>query len=173
MCRVMRDQIKSDALMISMRSADKITAIILIILGLSMLWGGFVMDRLEIRGIHPLSIPGLVPMGLGVLISICGGLLYISSGKADQSKKVDLGRPANLIWAVILCLIFATILVGNIPFFWAAFIFISAFATRFTWKPSQSSREKIKTVLFALGIGLVFSGLISVLFRYAFLIRLP
>ncbi|CAN0603617.1 unnamed protein product, partial [Ectocarpus sp. 12 AP-2014] len=43
-------------------TADRLTAVVLCLLGLAMTWGGFEMDRLEIRRIHPASIPGLVPM---------------------------------------------------------------------------------------------------------------
>lgn len=159
--------------MISMKLADRITAIILIVLGLAMLWGGFVMDRLEVRVIHPLSIPGLVPMGIGVLLFICGLLLYLSSKNITASDVLDLGNISKLIWAVSFCLVFSTILVGSVPFFWSAFIFISIFSARFTWIADASPRERWKKILFAVGIGLVFSGAISILFRYAFLVRLP
>lgn len=159
--------------MISMKLADRITAIILIALGLAMLWGGFVMDRLEVRGIHPLSIPGMVPMGLGVLIFICGILLYFSSKNVAPSEILDLGNRSSLIWAAVFCLVFSTILVGNLPFFLATFIFISAFAARFTWSAGASTRESTRKILFAIGFGLIFSGAISALFRYAFLVRLP
>ena len=39
------------------KMADRLTAIVLFGLGLAMAWGGFEMDRLEIRRIHPSSIP--------------------------------------------------------------------------------------------------------------------
>ncbi|MBD3625750.1 MAG: hypothetical protein HUJ24_10345, partial [Rhodobacteraceae bacterium] len=40
-------------------AADRVTAAVLFALGAGMSYGGYVMDRLEIRQIHPASIPGL------------------------------------------------------------------------------------------------------------------
>ena len=61
--------------MTRMKTADRITALVLVGLGVAMFWGGFVMDRLEVRQIHPASIPGLMPMGLGMLTVVCGVVL--------------------------------------------------------------------------------------------------
>ena len=60
-------------------TADRLTGGILFVLGISMLVGGYTMDRLEIRHIHPASIPGLVPMGLGMAMAICALLLIMST----------------------------------------------------------------------------------------------
>ena len=57
-----------------MAKADRVTAIVFLALGLAMLVGGWQMDRLEIRQIHPASIPGLLPMILGGLLALCRGL---------------------------------------------------------------------------------------------------
>lgn len=159
--------------MISMALADRLMAVFLMVLGLAMLWGGYVMERLEVRQIHPLSIPGLVPMGLGVLIAICGVLLFVSSGKSSAKDVLDLGNRSNLIWALVLCLVFSVVLVGWVPFYMATFLFISAFSARFTWPKSAEPGEVVRKCLYALAIGLVFSILISTLFQYAFLVRLP
>jgi len=153
--------------------ADRVTAFILIALGLVMLWGGYTMDRLEIRAIHPASIPGLVPMGLGVLITVCGGLLLVSSRGQGSKVKIDFGNIDKLIWTGVLCLIFAVIFVGRLPFFVATFLFIFAFSARFTWYNTTTKNDRIKKLFAALAMGLVFSTLISALFLYAFLVRLP
>lgn len=138
-----------------------------------MIWGGYSMDRLEIRQIHPASIPGLVPMGLGVLFVICGAMLFISSSKENPANSVEWGIPRKLIWTAVLCLIFSIMLVGKIPFYWATFLFISAFSGVFTWVPTASTKQKALKIFYALLMGSIFSGLISALFRYAFLVRLP
>jgi len=59
---------------------DRITAVVLFALGLAMLAGGVFMDRLEVRRIHPASIPGLVPMLLGVTLALCAVILYRGAG---------------------------------------------------------------------------------------------
>ncbi|MFN4211974.1 MAG: hypothetical protein ACK4G5_15505, partial [Devosia sp.] len=55
--------------------ADLITAVVLIALGLLVTYLSWTMPRLEARRIHPATIPGLVPIMLGVLLTLCGGLL--------------------------------------------------------------------------------------------------
>ena len=51
--------------------ADQVTALVFFVLGVAMAIGGYTMDRLEVRQIHPASIPGLVPMILGGLLALC------------------------------------------------------------------------------------------------------
>jgi hypothetical protein len=159
--------------MVSMNKADKLMALLLVALGLAMFWGGYVMDRLEVRSIHPASIPGLVPMGLGILIAVCGALLFASSSSEDADTEIDFGKIDMLIWTGGLCLSFSVLLVGNVPFYMATFLFISAFAARFTWKQSATGAERGQQLFKAFLMGAVFSALISALFRYAFLVRLP
>lgn len=131
------------------------------------------MDRLEIRQIHPASIPGLVPMGLGILSMICGGLLMVQTRISASDEKIDWGQADKLLWATGLCLVFSTLLVGNIPFIVATFLFISTFTARFTWTGDGSRAEKLRKLGFAILLGLIFAGLISALFQYLFLVRLP
>mgnify|MGYP000122864034 FL=1 len=157
----------------NMRTADLVTSLVLITLGFAMVWGGFVMDRLEIRGIHPASIPGLVPMGLGVAIILCGALLLATSYGSVVREVINFGDVQLLIWTGVLCSAFALLLVGRIPFFWASFIFISAATARFRWQSHVNLAVNGRQVMFALGSGLVFSGLITLLFRDMFLVRLP
>lgn len=159
--------------MTSMKSADRVTALVLVGLGIALCWGGFVMDRLEVRQIHPASIPGLVPMGLGVLSVICGGLLWMQTRYASSDLKVDWGNINKLVWAGALCLVFATLLVGNVSFFIASFVFITSFTARFTWSSDATGAERARKLAFAVVLGLVFAGLISALFQYLFLVRLP
>ena len=73
-------------------AADRITAATLFALGAAMTWGGFVMDRLEIRQIHPASIPGLVPMILGAAMMLCATLLALST----RGLSAPDGTPAAL-----------------------------------------------------------------------------
>ena len=66
--------------------ADRVTAAVLFLLGAGLSWGGFTMDRLEVRLIHPGSIPGLVPMILGVALMGCAILLF--AGARDKAREV-------------------------------------------------------------------------------------
>lgn len=159
--------------MMNMKNADLATSLVLVVLGIAMIWGGFVMDRLEIRGIHPASIPGLVPMGIGGAIGLCGILLFASSLRSKENLSIDFGDKRKLIWALGLCSIFALFMVGFLPFFLATLIFVSVATMRFSWRQGAGLMGNRRQIFFALLSGLVFSSLISLLFRYAFLVRLP
>ncbi len=75
--------------------------------------------------------------------------------------------------ALGLCLVYALVLVGNLPFFWATAIFVTAFVAVFGGSGAVGGSALILRLAAAVGFGLASSGLIAVLFRYAFLVRLP
>lgn len=154
--------------------ADRIAAVVLFALGIAMLYGGYVMDRLEIRDIHPASIPGLVPMILGATLALCAVLLF-AGARVDPERGT--AGPGGTSWsnfsvALGLCLVYAVLLVGNLPFFWATALFIAVFAGHYLWRDGEGP-FRWRTVLVAAGFGVVVSGAVSVLFRYGFLVRLP
>jgi len=155
------------------RTADRITGLVLLVLGIAMLVGGYTMDRLEIRQIHPASIPGLVPMGLGAAMIICSILLILSAGgKGNEIITAEPGSIKNLFISIVLCIGYAVGLLGKLPFVLATGIFIFLFALYFSWT-AEGSRSKPKLVLFTALFAAVFSGAISLLFQYGFLVRLP
>lgn len=153
--------------------ADRIAAIVLFTIGMASLYGGWTMDRLEARRINPASIPGLVPMILGALLATCAGLLWLSARK-DRPAAV----PGGQSWqdagvALGFCVVYALALVGNMPFFWATAIFVAAFVAVFGGSGASKGRTRLLALATAAGYGLASSGVIAVLFRYAFLVRLP
>lgn len=157
------------------RTADRITGLVLLMLGIAMLVGGYTMDRLEIRQIHPASIPGLVPMGLGIAMIICSILLIMSaSGKAEQSATIEQGSFKNLLVSIILCLVYALGLLGKMPFAVATGIFIFLFSLYFSWpERGDNSRSRLKLIAFIALFAVLFSAAIALLFQYGFLVRLP
>jgi putative tricarboxylic transport membrane protein len=156
-------------------AADRVAATVFFALGASMAYGGYVMDRLEFRQIHPSSIPGLVPMILGVALMVCAALLALQAGKGDDR----LAQSPDISWkdffiALAFCCVYAVAMVGHMPFDIATALFVTAFSGWFLWPPAGadlSTRMKIGAgvVLF----GITVSAAISLLFRYAFLVRLP
>lgn len=153
--------------------ADRATAVVLFVLGIAMLYGGYTMDRLEIRQIHPASIPGLVPMLLGAVLALCAVLLYAGAGAgADEAGGGPLSwRSVGM--ALGLCLIYGVGLVGTLPFFWATAAFVTAFAALFAWRDGDVGGRLPRILIFSVAFGLVVAGTISALFRYGFLVRLP
>lgn len=160
------------------KMADRLTAVVLCLLGLAMAWGGFDMDRLEARRIHPSSIPGLVPIILGICMMVCAFFLglgnTLNAEKNDQKKvKMDLGNWSDLAFATGWSCIFAILLVSRIPFMAASALYIAVFAAWYLWPQQVETTKRIKMlVLVALYAGLVAAG-ISAIFQYGFLVRLP
>lgn len=159
-------------------NADQIMSVFLAILGIAMLVGGVQMDRLEIRQIHPASIPGLVPIILGSFMIICSGFLFKSSfSNNNEQSKTQTGdgknSTARLVITTAICLFFALILVGRVPFIISCSLFISAFGVIFSWSHNASNASKIKTIIISIVIGVIAGVSISLLFQYGFLVRLP
>ncbi|WP_118134739.1 tripartite tricarboxylate transporter TctB family protein [Oceanicella sp. SM1341] len=156
--------------------ADRITAAVLFALGLAMLAGGFTMDRLEVRQIHPASIPGLVPMILGAMLALCAVLLFLGARgpatETDAETALDVSGP-NLWITLALTLFYALGLVGRMPFELATALFIAGFVAVFTWpaEPGLRGRAIVLGRSAVYGVALAFA--VSVLFRDGFLVRLP
>lgn len=160
----------------TMALADRLTAGLLFMLGLALLAGGYTMDRLEIRQIHPASIPGLVPMILGVLLALCAALLARSSFKADPRNEALVlsgGSWARLGITAAICTIYALGLVGWLSYFWATFLFAASFALIFSFPTDGDRRAQAVSVLAALVLGGAVALGSSLLFRELFLVRLP
>lgn len=167
-------------------NADKWTSLALFALGLAMLVGGFTMDRLEIRNIHPASIPGLVPMMLGASMMLCSTLLFWSVRQTPQTPAEANDEPAeassasiaNLVLAALYSIIYAVFLVGSMPFALATAIYIAVFYLHFTWKEgvgnaSAGLNKRALHLAFGIGFAALSAYAIAGLFQYGFLVRLP
>lgn len=163
-----------------MVTADRMTAVIIFALGLAMLVGGYTMDRLSIRQIHPLSIPGLVPMILGSALCLCAIILMVQSRteartavEEEADTRLATGSFGRLALTVVLTFVYALLLVDRLPFFWATALFLAAFTLLFSWPDATGNRERVLIVVKSV----VFAGVISygtvMLFTEAFLVRLP
>jgi len=53
-----------------MHKADFITSVVLLTFSITVVWMSIEMPRLENRDINPLTVPGIVPGFLGVVIGI-------------------------------------------------------------------------------------------------------
>jgi putative tricarboxylic transport membrane protein len=160
--------------------ADLYTAPILFLLGTAMTYGGWTMERLEIRQIHPASIPGLTPMLLGIALAIASIVLFIQarthspiSEASHSDPQPASGSRRDLFVAASLCVLYSIGLVGNIPFAVATALFIAAFVFAFEADPGKGRTHIIKIAAIAITLGIILAAAMSVLFRYAFLVRLP
>lgn len=160
--------------------ADLIAALVFIALGLVVTYFSWTMDRLEVRRIHPSTIPGLVPLILGIALTLCGSLLAIRSARLDiRGGGAALVR-ALVSWQAVrvfgvlgLALAYTLVLVGRMPFWLASslfvFSFIILFETVLADHPGSPVRTLIWAVLVALGAGLG----VQYVFGEIFLVRLP
>ncbi|MDT0682665.1 tripartite tricarboxylate transporter TctB family protein [Roseicyclus sp. F158] len=159
----------------NMTLADRLTAIAFAALGLAMAVGGYTMDRLEIRRIHPASIPGLVPMILGVLLVICAIVLWREARAANAGDAAIFtdGSWTRLGLTAAATLIYAIVLVGWLPFIWSTGIFVFSFATIFSWPEGAGRGAQAKAIGGALLLAVATGWGTSLLFRDVFLVRLP
>ena len=159
--------------------ADQITALIFFALGAAMLLGGYTMDRLEIRQIHPASIPGLLPMILGGIMMLCAVLLFTSAKDAPDADLLDEAETGegdswtNLLFAGGYSVVYALGLVGNMPFMWATVIYITVFVGHFTFDAGETRQKQALKIAMAFGFALVSAYAVALLFEEAFLVRLP
>ncbi len=152
-------------------------------LGIAILIGSGMMDRLENQDINPYTIPGLLPGLLGIAMTILGALLAIRSWRPHilQSRDVDdaatsrAGRK-RLALVLGLCLAFGVGLVGHgLPFWLAAAIFVTAailslqYQQRTATEPALGLRQVVTSAAIGVGAGLA----ITLIFQELFLVHLP
>lgn len=160
--------------------ADLIAAIALVALGLAVTYFSWTMDRLEVRRIHPATIPGLVPMILGGALTLCGTLLLVRSVRLDQR-----GAGAALVrvlvsWTAVrvltvlgLALVYTLLLVGNMPFWLASSLFIFTFIVLFETVLADQPGSLIHTLIWGTVVALAGGLGVYFVFERIFLVRLP
>lgn len=138
------------------------------------------MDRLERMGVSFFTAPGLVPGVLGVLIAACGMVLAARAWQQGAFGAVQrppiLLRPdvlARVGVTLALCLTFAIVLVGRVPFWTAAaaYLFVQIAVLQY---PERKARGEVgRGLVFAAAIALGAAGAIAFMFQEIFLVRLP
>lgn len=164
--------------------ADLVTGVLLFVLAVAIVYGSWTMDRLEIRRIHPLSVPGLLPGILGLALGACSLLLIAGAigprGTADrqvadagETSASNHGAIGRLVLAGALCLAYALGLVGLVPFWLATTLFVTGFILAFEWNGTVSPPARLSGLAWALGIGLCTGLGVAYAFSELFLVRLP
>src|SRR5258708_4313062 len=111
--------------------SDFLSALGWMALGIAILIGSVMMDRLEKQDINPYTIPGLLPGLLGIAMTILGALLAARSWRPHLLSRAGTGAANHgaerkrLVLVLGLCLTFGVVLVGHgLPFWLAAGIFV-------------------------------------------------
>jgi hypothetical protein len=173
----------SDAEDIAGLRSDFMSAIGWIGLGIAILIGSVMMDRLEKQGINPYTIPGLLPGLLGIAMTILGALLAARSWRPHllatavmMDASASRAGQKRLLLVLGLCLTFGVILVGHgLPFWLAAAIFVTASIVGLQYRQGGSTDRKTNARLFikAAAIGVGAGIVITIVFQEIFLVRLP
>ncbi len=166
-----------------MAKADFITGLILIVFALTVFEESWTMPRLEHLGAHSMSVPGLVPGLLSVIILILGIVLTIRSikrsghrmGITRNSLIATIAEPGNVrfLGTLILCVGYAGFLVGTIPYWLATGLFVFLFVAIFEWRHDATPRARAISFAFALGMAVIVSGAVTWVFQSVFLVTLP
>jgi hypothetical protein len=151
-------------------------------LGIAILIGSVMMDRLEKQDINPYTIPGLLPGLLGIAMTILGALLAARSWRPHLLASAAGHAPANpaerrrLLLVLGLCLAFGVILVGHgLPFWLAAAVFVSFAILSLQYQQRRAAGLKLspRMLVNAVAIGLGAGIIITIVFQEIFLVRLP
>ncbi|MCT7377013.1 tripartite tricarboxylate transporter TctB family protein [Chelativorans salis] len=164
-----------------MNRIDLITGGVFAVLGLAIVYLSWTMPRLEMRGIHPATVPGLVPGLLGLALAFCGVVLGLKAyregrGAGGWSDLLALFRTeeAGRFCAVAgLALVYALVLVGRLPFWLASAAFVFAFIVVFETWLSPEPRSLLRSTFLALVQGVIVGVVVTLVFQYGFLVRLP
>lgn len=164
-----------------MNRADLVTGCVLAGLGLAIVYVSWTMPRLEVRGIHPATVPGLVPGLLGLILAFCGAALAIKAFREGRGeggwvdffsllRSAEMGRLAVVGG---LALVYALLLVGLLPFWLATALFVFVFIVVFETWLSPSPKPLPCSLLWA-GVQAVLVGIVvTLVFQNGFLVRLP
>lgn len=168
--------------LVSLRS-DFLSAVGWMGLGIAILIGSVMMDRLEKQDINPYTIPGLLPGLLGIAMTILGALLAARSWRpgllapaVTASASIHRTERKRLLLVLGLCLSFGVVLVGHgLPFWLAAAIFVTVaiVSLQAQQRPSTGQKLSLRMLFTAALIGLGAGFAVTLVFQELFLVRLP
>ncbi|MEO7393214.1 MAG: tripartite tricarboxylate transporter TctB family protein [Ramlibacter sp.] len=154
-----------------------------IVLGVAVLVGSLMMDRLEAQHINPYTVPGLLPGLLGIAMILLGlvlaersrerGAFTLPQLPATEDQR-DGRRRVGVVAA--LCVGYGVVLVGHgIPFWVASSIYVTA-SIMIVLRMSRDPQERQMTpraVVKAVVIGVASSVITQLVFQEIFLVRMP
>ena len=154
-----------------------------IVLGIAIVIGSVMMDRLEAQNVNPYTVPGLLPGLLGLAMILLGALLAVRSLRRGALDK-PLPKPTahdraqyRRIWIVAaLCITYGVVLIGHgLPFWVASTIFVTG-SILILQRISADPRERALTPTLwikAIAIGVGSAVITQFVFQELFLVRLP
>jgi hypothetical protein len=153
-------------------------------LGVAVLVGAIMMDRLEQQHINPYTVPGLLPGLLGIMMILLGGVLALRSwrrgalSRPAEAQSAHRTEERRRIWVVTaLCVGYGTVLVGHgLPFWLASTIYVTGsilILQSMSRDPQEERKITVRGATKALVIGLTSSLITHLVFQELFLVRMP
>jgi hypothetical protein len=166
-----------------MIKADFLTGLFLVLMNGAILIESWRMPRLEHLKVHPLSVPGIVPGFLALVLIVFGLVLVARSVKAG-GHRLGLSRkgvqrvfaePGNrrLLLTAVLTIIYSGVLIGRTPYWVATGVFIFLFVVAFEWRRGMSARELGRVGLVGGILAIAVTAAVSWVFERLFLVTLP
>jgi hypothetical protein len=158
---------------------DLILAAIFFVFGAAIMVASAAMPTFTDQGTPIFVAPGIVPAFHGAMLAILSVVLALRSfargiGRRTGGAAPDVRRSIfRTALATVLAVAFAAGLIGRLPFWLAAAIFVFCFINAFEFERGQPARLRLVNAGIALAIGIVTGVGITLLFERLFLIRMP
>lgn len=151
--------------------ADLATAAVLLALGIAIIVEAWGMPRFIAQSGTGLTAPGIVPGFHGTMIVLLAGLLGLRSLRRAGTAAAPASDLGSVALTAGLGLIYAVGLIGRLPFWLAAALFVFTFTACFEWRASAGRR--LRRLAEAAVLGLATGGIVTYVFEQLFLVRLP
>lgn len=131
------------------------------------------MDRFTSMGAVLYTMPGFVPGMIGCVIVFLGAMLMLRGWRRSKAgQHGEAGGPVlnqRIALTLVFTLLYAAGLIGRLPFWLATALFVAAF----TWVFAPPEYTRIKQAGSAALAGVLTSAVVTLVFQYVFLVRLP
>jgi putative tricarboxylic transport membrane protein len=171
-------------------SADRIGGFIWLAFGATVVYGSWVMDRLESLSIPPLTAPGLVPGLLGLGFMVFGLILVARRDQAAAAAPTAVagdaahdaaphGSDENFHWQRValswaLCITYGAVLLGRGPPYW---VLTAAFLLLHILLLDDNERVpaawSVRRLAIAAILAPAVATAVTLVFQHVFLVRLP
>jgi hypothetical protein len=159
--------------------ADLIGGAVWIALGGAIAVLSWNMDRLAQLGINPYTVPGLVPGMLGAGLVALGALLAARAiragalGALSAPFALDRVGMRRLLLTGAICIGYAVLLLGRMPFWLATAVFVFAFIAAFDFADRRAQGQLARGAAIALVAAILTGVIVMFVFEDLFLVRLP
>ncbi|MDO9436562.1 tripartite tricarboxylate transporter TctB family protein [Hydrogenophaga sp.] len=145
-----------------------------VVFGLLIVLGSVRMDRFESMGAELYAMPGFVPGMIGGVVALLGLVLMLRGwmrqrGDAVENSEIEPLLNRRIVITMVLALVYAGLLLGRAPFWLVTALFVAAFVAMFTPPDVAPTRRAIVAVIAVV----LTSALVTLVFQYVFLVRLP